>query len=130
MENKTAKVLTTIGVILFSISVLGFIVGIILETAVNPDVATILYFVAGGCAVAGIVITIIRFTKYGIPQANDQVIYYNVAPQRKEPKTVDVKPVKELTPEEKLFKQYKDLYKQKLISKEDLEAKRKELLGK
>ena len=43
-------------------------------------------------------------------------------------KVVDVKEVTK-TKEQKLFEQYEELYKQNLITKEDLENKRKELLG-
>lgn len=44
-------------------------------------------------------------------------------------KTVDVKDIPK-TREEELYEQYEGLYKQKLITKEELDAKRKELLGK
>ena len=44
-------------------------------------------------------------------------------------KVVDVKDIPK-TKEEKLYEQYEDLYKRNLISKEDLDLKRKELLGK
>ena len=44
-------------------------------------------------------------------------------------KVVDVKDLPK-TKEEKLFEQYEDLYKKGLISKEDLEIKREELLKK
>lgn len=44
-------------------------------------------------------------------------------------KVVDVKDLPK-TKEEKLFEQYEDLYKKGLISKEDLELKREELLKK
>lgn len=44
-------------------------------------------------------------------------------------KVVDVKDIPK-TKEEKLFEQYEDLYKKGLISKEDLELKREQLLKK
>ena len=44
-------------------------------------------------------------------------------------KVVDVKDLPK-SKEEKLFEQYEDLYKKGLISKEDLELKREELLKK
>ena len=44
-------------------------------------------------------------------------------------KVVDVKDIPK-TKEEKLYEQYEDLYKRNLISKEDLDLKRKEILGK
>ena len=44
-------------------------------------------------------------------------------------KVVDVKDVPK-SKEEKLYEQYEGLYKQGLITKEDLDKKRKELLGK
>lgn len=44
-------------------------------------------------------------------------------------KIVDVKDIPK-SKEEKLFEQYEDLFKKNLISKEDLELKRKELLNK
>ena len=128
MENKKAKILTTIGVILFSLGILGFIIGLIME-AVAPNEATgIIYLASAGLDVAGVLVTIIRFVKYGMPAAPEVIVYMNEAPKAKEPKTVDVKEIKE-TPEQKLYKQYEDLYKEKLITKEELEAKRKELLG-
>lgn len=129
MENKVAKLLTTIAVILFLISIFGFIIGLILEATVGEDVAAIIYLGSGTLCVAAIAITIIRFVKYGIPSASDVIVYMDEAPKHKEPKTVDVKEIKE-TPEQKLYKQYEGLYKEKLITKEELEAKRKELLGK
>lgn len=129
MENKVAKLLTTIAVILFSISIFGFIIGLILEATVGEDVAAIIYLGSGALCVVAIAITIIRFVKYGIPSASDVIVYMDEAPKHKEPKTVDVKEIKE-TPEQKLYKQYEGLYKEKLITKEELEAKRKELLGK
>lgn len=129
MENKVAKLLTTIAVILFSISIFGFIIGLILEATVGEDVAAIIYLGSGALCIVAIAITIIRFVKYGIPSASDVIVYMDEAPKHKEPKTVDVKEIKE-TPEQKLYKQYEGLYKEKLITKEELEAKRKELLGK
>lgn len=129
MENKVAKLLTTIAVILFSISIFGFIIGLILEATVGEDVAAIIYLGSAALCIVAIAITIIRFVKYGIPSASDVIVYMDEAPKYKEPKTVDVKEIKE-TPEQKLYKQYEGLYKEKLITKEELEAKRKELLGK
>lgn len=129
MENKVAKLLTTIAFILFSISIFGFIIGLILEATVGEDVAAIIYLGSGALCIVAIAITIIRFVKYGIPSASDVIVYMDEAPKHKEPKTVDVKEIKE-TPEQKLYKQYEGLYKEKLITKEELEAKRKELLGK
>lgn len=129
MENKVAKLLTTIAVILFSISIFGFIIGLILEATVGEDVAAIIYLGSGALCIVAIAITIIRFVKYGIPSASDVIVYMDETPKHKQPKTVDVKEIKE-TPEQKLYKQYEGLYKEKLITKEELEAKRKELLGK
>ena len=44
-------------------------------------------------------------------------------------KVVDVKDIPKSN-EEKLYEQYEDLYKRNLISKEELDQKRSELLGK
>ena len=44
-------------------------------------------------------------------------------------KVVDVKDIPK-SHEEKLYEQYEDLYKKGFITKEDLDAKREELLGK
>ena len=129
MENKTAKVLTTVGVILFSLGILGFIVGLIMEAIVPSEAVGIIYFISAGLDVAGVLITIIRFVKYGLPSTPEVVVYMDDRPKASEPRTVDVKEIKE-TPEQKLYKQYEGLYKEKLITKEELEAKRKELLGK
>lgn len=129
MENRKVKVLTTIGVILFSLGILGFIVGLIMEAVAPSEATRIIYLASAGLDVAGVLVTIIRFVKYGMPAAPEVIVYMNEAPKAKEPKTVDVKEIKE-TPEQKLYKQYESLYKEKLITKEELEAKRKELLGK
>ena len=70
------------------------------------------------------------------------LLVYNLAvsskfasPMQEQPKTkvvvkvVDVKEVPK-TKEQKLYEQYEGLYKQGLITQEDLDKKRKELLGK
>ena len=54
---------------------------------------------------------------------------YNTEKTKVVVKIVDVKDIPK-TKEEKLYEQYEDLYKKNLISKEDLDKKRLELLGK
>lgn len=103
------------------------IVSMVLVNHGYDQVAQILNLVGSGFEALAFVFIIIRVVNFGF-----QLRRASKAPRPvkfKEPKTVNVKPVKE-TQEEKLYKQYVDLCAEGLISKEDLEKKRKELLGK
>lgn len=128
MQNKVAHVLTILSIILFVLGIFGFLAGLIVELGVNKEVATYIYIAATLCELSGFGLMFFRFAKYGMPKVSENYDTYEYT-KRESVKTVDVKPIKE-TPEERLYKQYEDLYNHKLITKQDLDKKRKELLGK
>ena len=126
--KQNGKFLFWIAVALLCIGVCACIGGIICEFMGQPlgfKICTITVAVTGPVA---LVLIIIKFMFFGGAPASPQ-IKVNVQSKPKEVKTVDVKPVAK-THEEELYEQYENLYKQNLISKEDLEKKRVELLGK
>lgn len=125
--SKTSRILTLISIVLFSLGIAGYMVGLVFDAKGFAEVATYIYLAATLCETVGFILLIIRFAKYGMPKVEERYVYQQ--PKVQKVKTVDVKPVEE-TQEQKLFKQYEGLYKEGLITKEELEAKRKELLNK
>lgn len=122
---KLEKILLIICICLIVIGGGLVIAGTILSLLKNDTLADIFLGVGSAVGVVALGLLIYRLT----------LVVKNIQPepQQNKPrvvvKVVDVKEVPK-TKEEKLFEQYEDLYKKNLISKEDLEIKRKELLGK
>ena len=126
--RKLERILLLLSVVFFVIGVSCSVVGFVFEEVGKPYVTEILYPIA---AVAGsitidiliarliIMVNIVKKYRVNVPRPQ--------AP--KQPKTVDVKEIKK-TREQELYEQYEGLYNQGLISKEDLDKKRTELLGK
>ena len=126
--RKFDRILFIIGNVFFFIGVLSFIIGFIFEQLGRPYVAEVLYPIGAICGPITIVIFIVRLLiivnlarKYRVREPKPHT--------PKEPKTVDIKEAKK-TREQELYEQYEGLYKQGLISKEDLEKKKSELLCK
>lgn len=120
--NKKSRVLYILSVIFISIGITGFLVGFLVQRLIDVRIGGIISGIASLFETAALILIIVRAIRFGFfPVEEPEVII-------KEVKTVDVKPIKE-TQEQKLFKQYEELYKEGLITKEDLENKRKELLG-
>lgn len=120
--NKKSRLLYLLSVIFISIGIAGFLIGLLVRYLVDARIGEIISGIASMFESAALILIIVRAIRFGFAPVNEpQVIV-------KEVKTVDVKPIKE-SQEQKLFKQYEQLYKEGLITKEDLESKRKELLG-
>lgn len=119
MKNKAGLSLIIAAICALSIGILAIIAGFITVALDGESTISTILFVVGvaGC-IGGFVLIIVRASKYGFEPIS--------IPEEKVIKTVDVKPIKE-TQEEKLFKEYEKLYKEGLITKEDLENKKKEL---
>lgn len=121
---KKIKVLLIISIAVISLGVACLIAGTILSLLHYNLVSDILLGLSSALGIGALALLIWRLTL--MPSAP--------TPARRERptvyvKTVDVKEVPK-TKEEKLFEQYEDLYKRNLISKEDLDKKRAELLRK
>ena len=121
---KKIKILLIVSISIISLGVACLVAGIILSLLGYILVSDILLGTSSVLGIAAVAFLVWRLTL--MPSAP--------APVRRERptvyvKTVDVKEIPK-TKEEKLFEQYEDLYKRNLISKEDLDKKRAELLGK
>lgn len=111
--------------ILFYVSLVAIIVGLACLFAsffVNDKLVDTLLTISSLLGVLALALNIVRLV-YEIPKEVSE------RPVEKKIVVVDVKDIPK-TREQELYEQYEDLYKKNLISKEDLEAKRKELLGK
>lgn len=121
---KLQKVLLYIVYVLLGISATAILLSCGFEiagkTAIS-DTFVVIFSIGGTLA---LIILIARL----FIMVNSAPTFINEPPKKKVIKVVNVKPIVK-TKEEKLFEQYQDLYKKKLITKEDLENKRKELLG-
>lgn len=122
---KKQKVLLIVSICLVAVGGSLLIAGTILSLLHYNTISDIFMGVSSVLGVAALGLLVYRLT----------LVTKNMEPQQNQGKprvvvkVVDVKDVPK-TKEEKLFEQYEDLYKKNLISKEDLDIKRKELLGK
>ena len=121
---KTYRILLILSVILITLGLACIVVGSVLTLSGNQTTGDLFLGVSSILGVAALVVLILRLlimakTPQLYSDQNTKVVV----------KVVDVKEVPR-TKEEKLYEQYEDLYKQNLITKEDLDKKRVELLGK
>lgn len=125
--KKSGKIVNILCISLLSLGIACVITSIIFEIINNKDMSKL--FIIIGSAVGGVALLamIFNFVFNGVAQKPNN--FSAPKPQQKEVRTVDVKDILK-THEEQLFEEYEKLYKQGLISKEDLEIKRKDLLGK
>ena len=121
---KLNKILLIISIVVMSIGIGFFIAGIALSLLNNEKLSDIFLGVSSilGIVALGLLI-------YNLAISSKNIVPVDEPRPKVVVKVVDVKDIPK-TKEEKLFEQYEDLYKQGLISKEDLELKRKELLQK
>ena len=123
---KLTKLFLILGIALVSVGGAMFIAGVILTLATNSLLGDIFMGISSLLGIAALVLLILRLT-YMAKNPENYPEYIE------EPKVfvkeVDVKDIPK-TKEEELFEQYEDLYKKGLISEEDLEQKRVELLKK
>ena len=120
---KKKNLILGICIALVSIGVCLFIAGVVCAFIGEVKISDILMGVAAALGVIGLGLLIYLLT----------IVASNPIEERKSQpkvvvKVVDVKDIPK-SKEEKLYDQYVELHKKGLISQEDLDAKRKELLG-
>lgn len=121
--NKKSRILFIITSICIAIGITCYLVFFIMKLAnVNGNIASSVLGFGSLFETIAFILIIIRAIVFGFPS-----VELEDEPYEEEIKIVDVKPVKE-TQEEKLYKEYEALYKEGLITKEDLDIKKKELL--
>ena len=122
MKNK---LLLVISIVVMSIGVALFIAAAVLAITGKTTLSDIFFGVSSllGIAALGLMIYNLaissKFVSPEVESSKPKVVV----------KIVDVKDVPK-SKEQKLYEQYEDLYKQGLITKEDLDKKREELLKK
>ena len=122
---KLNKLFLILSIVAMSIGVGFFIAATILSFLNYATISDIFYGVSsvlGILALGLLVYNLAKSSKFVGPEQSNNKPKVVV-------KIVDVKDIHK-TREEELYEQYEGLYKQGLISKEDLELKRKELLKK
>ena len=123
---KLGKLYLILGIVFVSLGVTAFIAGSVLTVLGNTFVGDILMAASAliGCvALAMLILRLVYMSKNPdeFPQYKPQPkIVVKVVEVNEQPKSH----------EEKLYEQYEDLYNRNLITKEELEQKRIELLGK
>ncbi|MBR4378510.1 MAG: hypothetical protein IKP50_06510 [Bacilli bacterium] len=124
---KKDKLFLILGIVSVSIGGAMFIAGAILTLMGNAKLGDLIMGLSSLFGAAALVFMILRLSM----MAKNPEAYPEYKPQ--EPKVivkvVDVKEVQK-SKEQELYEQYEDLYNRNLITKEELDAKRKDLLGK
>ena len=123
---KLSKLFLILGIILVSIGGSMFLAGAVLAMLNYGLIGDLLMGLSSLFGAGALVLLIFRLSI----MAKHPEDYPEYQPQPKVVvKVVDVKEVPK-SKEEKLYEQYEDLYKRNLITKEELDQKRLELLGK
>lgn len=125
--KKTIKILYFVGLTLLIIGILCTIFAFIFGRIGNGQLSDLFGMISAFCGPSALIILIVRLIL--IMQTNPIRREYVAPKPQKEIKTVDVKDIPKTRGQE-LYEQYENLYKQNLITKEDLDKKRVELLGK
>ena len=121
---KLHKLLLIISIVLISLGGAAIIAGSILSLTGNGKVGDILLGVSSILGLAALALMI-----YRLIVMSKRPEEFRTEQPRIIVKVVDVKEMPKSN-EQKLYEQYEDLYKRNLISKEELDQKRIELLGK
>lgn len=120
------KILYILGIVGISLGVACAFSAIILDIVDLANLSTILFAVSGLLGIVSFAILLWRLSlqakSFGMSSSNNKGPKVVV-------KVVDVKDLPK-TREQELYEQYEGLYKQKLITKEELDRKKEELLGK
>lgn len=127
MRNKKGLWLFILALVVLIIGVAGLVTAIVFELLGNKDLFEIFGLLVIVCGPISILLFTLKLSLYGGAPSPKKNIVINKAPE-KPVVTVDVKEP-EKTQEEIMYDKYVDLYNKKLITKEDLEKKRIELLG-
>ena len=118
------KIFYILGLVLVSAGVVLALAAVVLSIAGYTLVSDVIFWIASTIGIVAFIFLILRLRM----QVNNSSFNAPKGPQIKV-KIVDVKDLPK-SKEEQLYEQYENLYKQNLITKEDLEKKKEELLGK
>lgn len=121
---KTYRILLIISIILVSVGGILIIAGSVLSLMGNTTLGDILMGVSSILGLAALALMIVRL----IIMARTPEQFRSEQP-KVVVKVVEVKEVHK-SKEQELYEQYEDLYKRNLITKEELDRKRIDLLGK
>lgn len=122
--------LFVLGLTTLMVGIVAGILAIVFELTGMSNLASIMSMLVVIAGPVSIILLIIKLMAYGGAESPEPIKYV-VNPNnssKKDVPTVDVKQI-EKSQDEIMYDKYVDLYNQKLITKEDLEKKRKELLG-
>ena len=121
---KAYRILLIISICLISVGGILIIAGIVFSLQGNSSVGDLLMGFASFLGLASLSLMIVRL----VIMARNPDQFRSEQP-KVVVKVVDVKEVPK-SKEQELYDQYEDLYNRNLITKEELDRKRKELLGK
>jgi len=131
MKNKKGQWLFILGLVVLAIGVAALVAAIVFELLGNQtmfNAMSIVVFIAGPVAVLLLLMKLMFFGGAPSPEPKTPKVktyQYN----KKTVPIVDVKEFKK-SQDEIMYDKYVELYNKKIITKEDLEKKRIELLGK
>lgn len=131
MKNKKGQWLFYLGLAMLCIGIAALVLGIVSEFINNRELLKISGIIIAVSGPLAIILLVLKLMLYGgapspEPKAPEVKTYqYN----KKDIPIVDVKEFKK-SQDEIMYDKYVDLYNKKIITKEDLEKKRIELLGK
>ena len=124
---KKPQLFLILGIVSVSLGGAMFIAGAVLTLMGNPNLGDLIMGLSSIFGLAALVFLVLRL--YFMAKEPDAYPQYKPQQPKVIVKVVDVKePPK--SKEQELYEQYEDLYKRNLITKEELDAKRKDLLGK
>lgn len=121
---KAYRILLIISICLISVGGILIIAGIVFSLQGNSSIGDLLMGFASFLGLASLVLMIVRL----VIMARNPEQFRSEQP-KVVVKVVDVKEVPK-SKEQELYDQYEDLYNRNLITKEELDRKRKDLLGK
>ena len=121
---KAYRILLIISICLISVGGILIIAGIVFSLQGNSSIGDLLMGFASFLGLASLALMIVRL----VIMARNPEQFRSEQP-KVVVKVVDVKEVPK-SKEQELYDQYEDLYNRNLITKEELDRKRKELLGK
>lgn len=125
--RQVQKVLYYLGLTFLALGLASIVFALLFSSIGNETLSDMFGIIASICGPITFIIFIIRLLL--LMRNNSNFVVKTNMPKQKPIKTVDVKEIPK-TKEELLYEKYENLYKQNLITKEDLDLKRKELLGK
>ena len=118
---KLNKILFYVGLVLVTVGCLLLIAASFVKDQKLSDLFLTISSIVGVLSIGILIVRLVLMVRNPVqmPDKNTRVVV----------KVVDVKDIPK-SKEQQLYEQYEDLYKKNLISKEDLDKKRQELLGK